>query len=531
MTNMLDFITNLYRKNPHPLAQQSGVTQFLEELPADNPAMALVELTHRLFALSNTEKVNLKERVKRLARIDQSAQKYEHALRRRYAETSRMRKATEARIWNASFNFLEALINAQLHCIASLPQKGEHNDQDLAIALMRAIRLLDLQAHWLHLRYRPISLALWERIFSVIKVAEERALLHLPLTLNHTKVQTTVAQEMLKLLMMSVASPAHLTKTRIDLAHLLTQHLAGAFCWEVLPNGSTVFHVDFSKPRTPAQLAKVSERPFMSRCFSAGEAIGALAVGLKQLEQGSVPTSLGAIDFSNYQPDDLLAVAAHLSQCWGKMDVHNEQLHFDMHPAKQAQAFYRITVAHGLNFLYEHFTPTLQSTLTPSTHHARDETESWVVENISQMGYGVTLASLKEDWVQNHVVIGIQPDAAPWQIGVIRSVTSASAGNTHAGIQILSNQPHTALLRPLDSEMTIEETAADPQPYPHTPGIFMHREPPYQNEESILLASGSYQLHRTYAMAIGEVERFIRLQDRSNAFQGVDQIIFTDVKS
>jgi len=33
-----------------------------------------------------------------------------------------------------------------------------------------------------------------------------------------------------------------------------------------------------------------------------------------------------------------------------------------------------------------------------------NETESWVVENISQMGYGVTISSLKEDWVQNHTL-------------------------------------------------------------------------------------------------------------------------------
>ena len=92
---MLDFISNLYKKNSHPLARESGVTRIIEELPADNPAMALEELTHWLLALSNAEGISLKERVKRLARIDQSAQKYERALRRQYTDTSRMHKAFE----------------------------------------------------------------------------------------------------------------------------------------------------------------------------------------------------------------------------------------------------------------------------------------------------------------------------------------------------------------------------------------------------------------------------------------------------
>lgn len=437
---MLDFITNFYKKNEHPLARESGLTQILEELPADNPAMALEELTHWLLALSNAEGISLKERVKRLARIDQSAQKYERALRRQYTDTSRMHKAAEERIWNACFDFLEATVNAHLRCITNLPQKGEQNDRDLAIVIMRALRRLDLQAHWLHLRYRPIPAAFWDRIFSVIQLAEERALLQLPISLNSAaKAQTTIAQEMLKFLMMSVSAPEHLTKIQIDLAHLLTHNLAGTFCWEQIPDGSTVFHVDFSKPRTPVRLTKVSEHHFMSRCFGSGEAVSALVVGLKQLESGGVPITLGAIDFASYKREDLLEVMAHLSQCWCKMDVRKEHPHFDKRHTERTQVFYRISVVHSFNFLFDQLMQALTTASTLAIENDGDETESWVVENISQMGYGVTISSLKEDWVQNHTVIGIQPDTAPWQIGVIRRVASESVENTQAGIQILSN--------------------------------------------------------------------------------------------
>lgn len=573
---MLDFISNLYRKNDHPLARESGVTQILEELPADNPAMALEELTHWLSALSSAEGISLKERVKRLARIDQSAQKYERILRRQYADTSRMHKATEERIWNASFDFLEATINAHLRCIENLPHKGEHNDQDLAIITMRVLRRLDLQAHWLHLRYRPISPALWERILAVIQFAEERSLLHIPVTLNSTaNLQTTVAQEMLKLLMMSVSTPEHLTKTQIDLAHVLTQNLAHTFCWEQIPNGSTVFHVDFSRAKTPIRLTKVSEHHFMSRCFGSGEAVRALVVGLKQLEQGGIPNSLGAIDFFNYKREDLLEVIAHLSQSWCKMDALHEHAHFDKRHSERKQVFYQISVVHSFNCLCEELSTAVSTppplntqnenlayqeqvdmqvygfvtdktrdkvqhiqslqALIPSTGLAidadGDETESWVVENISRMGYGVSITGLKEDWVKSQTVIGIQPDGGPWQIGIIRRVASESIENTQVGIQILSNLPHAAMLRPADSEMSIWETAADTQTYHHTPGIIMPKESPYQNEDSLLLASASYQLHRMYAMMVGEEKRVIKLLDRINAYQGVDQVVFAEVKA
>ncbi len=579
MLNMIDFNRFFSSKNNHPLAREAGVTEILAELPAEDPAMALEELTHWLTALANAEDIKLKERVKRLARIDQSAQKYERALRRQYIESSRMHKATEERIWNAGFEFLEATINAHLRCIAQLPHKNNHDDHDLAIIIMRAIRRLDIQAHWLHLRYRPLPPSLWERIFSVIKLSEERSLLQLPVTLN-SAAQTTIAQEMLKLLMMSVAAPEHLTKIQIDLAHLLTQRVAEAFRWEQIPDGSTVFHMDFSKPRTPVRLTQTSEHHFMSRCFGSGEAVRILITSLKQLEQGSVPSALGVIDFSLYKRADLLEVLAHLSQCWSKLQARNAHPHFDKRQTNRDQAFYRINVVHDFSALHEQLAQPARPAPTPqakpravgleniayreqvdmhiygfitektrakdrhrqtvqalqeqpalSVNLIEDEAESWVVENISQMGYGVTISSLKEDWVQDNTIIGIQRDTAPWQIGVIRRVASESVENTQAGIQILSNSPGAAMLRPADTEMSIWETAADTQTYHHTPGVLMRQEPPYQDDESLLLASGSYQLHRIYVMVVGETKRTVRLLDRLNAFQGVDQVIFTDVKS
>lgn len=578
---MFDFIKKFGKKDEHPLARESGLTQIIEELPADNPVMALEELAHWLLALSTAEGISLKERVKRLARIDQSAQKYERASRRQYTDTPRMHKVIEERIWNASFDFLEATINAHLRCIENLPQKGDYNEQDLAIVIMRTFRRLDLQTHWLHLRYRPIPPALWERIFFVIKFAEEHSLLQLPVTLNSaSNVQTTAEREMLKLLMMSVSAPEHLTKTQIDLAHLLTHNLAETFCWEQIPNGSTVFHVDFSKPKTPVRLTKVSEHHFMSRCFGSGDAVRALVVGLKQLEQGGVPATLGTIDFSNYKREDLLEVVAHLSQSWCKMGTRHEHQHFDKRHAERKQAFYRINVVHSFNVLCDELARSnvLPTTPVPNAPTAQneniayheqvdmkiygfvtdktrdkvqqlqalqakiptsalsigdddDETESWVVENVSLMGYGATIAGLKVDWVRSHTIIGIQPDNAPWQIGVIRRVASESVENAQVGIQILANNPNAAMLRPADSELSIWETAADTQTYHHTPGIFIRKEPPYQDEESLLLASGSYQLHRIYAMVVGDQKRAIRLLDRINTFQNVDQVIFADVKS
>ncbi len=519
---MFDFISNLYKKSDHFPVQEPGVTQFIDELPDDNPAVALEELTYWLVDLSNEADIDLQERVKRLARIDKSAQKYEYALRRQYTESSRMQKTLETRIWYASVDFLEATVSAHLRCAAKLAQKGEAYKQYLAVVIMRAMRRLDLHTHWLHLSYRPIPGALWGQLFFLIKLAEDRALLHFPVTLSSvSKTQTTIAQEMLRLLMMSVASPEHLTKTQINLAHVLTRNLAGTFCWEQLPRGSAIFQLDFSKPDTPIKLSKKPNAHFQVGCFGSAEAIRALIVGLMQLERGEIPAPLGTIDFANYKREDVLVVLSHLSQCWCKLDARNELQAFNKRHTQRKQVYYRISVVHSFDYLHEQIRQALATTSRVVGNAHESEPESWVVEDISEMGYGVTFSSRKEDWVKSNTVIGIQTDNGAWQTGVIRRVASEAEEHTQAGIQILSNQPEAVTLRLADSSV---HTA-------HTAGIFMHREPPYQNQEALLLEAGSYELHRTYVMVIGENQRTIHLLERVNQFEGIDQIIFADVKS
>lgn len=518
---MLDFIGNLCRKSEPSQEPKQGVTQFIDELPAENPALALEELTHWLVDLSNEADIDLQARVTRLARIDKSAQAHEHALRRQYTLASRMNRAVETRIWNASVNFLEATISVHVRCAAKLSHKGEQYNHHLAIVIMRAMRRLDLYAHWLHLRYSPIPETLWGQLYFLIKLAEDRGVLQTPVTLSTSaQLHTTVAQEMLRLLMMSVAAPEHLTKTQIDLAHVLTRNLAGTFCWGQLPPSAAVFRLDFSQPGTPVQHGKKPDNGLQSRRFGSTEAVRALVVGQMQLERGEIPATLGTIDFDKYAQVDLLIVMGHLAQCWSKLDARNDLQLLNKRHTERSQVYDRISVVHSFDLLCASLLQALHPTaeLASSTHDA--EPESWVVENISEMGYGVSVASQKDDWMQSNAIIGIQHDAAPWQIGVIRRVVSEPKECMQAGIQILSNKPSAVVLTELD----VAGAAC-------TEGVFMHREPPYQNQESLLLKAGRYQLHQRYEMGIGEQIRKIRLLERVSTFVDIDQIIFADVKN
>lgn len=564
---MIGFKKFFSKPSEHPLARDEHITTVLADLPVGDPAQSLQDLTHWLILLASDDR--LKNRSTKLFRLDQAAQGAERKLRTQYTEASRLHKTIEERLWNAAFEFFEASVNAHLRCIAELLEDGRGvGNPDLAALVVRTVRRLDLQAHWIQLRYQPLPESLWEQVYTLIKLAEDKQLLRVPVTLNPTTgAQTTFVEEALKLLMMAVSDPRQFTKSQMALARHLTNTLADTFVWEDIPGNSAVFHIDFSKRQPPTRLTPTSEQHFMARCFGPGAAVHRLVTAIKQVEQGTLPSQLGLPDPTSYRRGDLLEVLARLSQSWSRARPVSEHQHYDKRHHQRKPLFLQICVIHGFEALHRSLdrppAPPAGSSksvadtltydgqvdthifgfvrektreqqqrlqeLTMSERDANPQCETWVVRDVSKAGFGVEITTTPEDWLIPNVLIGIQMGAAVWQIGIIRRRASASVENTEVGIQMLSRQPLAAMMRPADSQLSVWETAADTQTYYHTPAILLPPEPPLHEDECLLLAANSYQLHKLYEIFVGNRKRVIRLLDRLATYGDTDQVIFADV--
>jgi hypothetical protein len=478
-----------------------------------------------------------------------------------------MHKAIEQRLWNTVQEYLEASVNAHLRCIAELLQEGR-SGAELAALAVRAIRRLDLKGHWIQLRYQPLPETWWEEVYALIKLAEDKELLRVPVSLNPAAgTQTTFLQEMLKLLMATVTDPRQFTRPQLALVRHLINALAEHYVWEDMPGATTVFHVDFSKRAPPARLTQTSERHFMARCFGPGTAVPRLVTAMKQVEQGAMPSLLGLSDPTAYRRADLLEVLARLAQSWSRTRPLAEHPHFDKRHSERRPEFQQMCVYRDLVALYKAMSaeqaPTpvgTRSVLDSLTYEGqmdiqifgfvRDRTraqqerlrtrgdlagaeatncESWVVRDVSERGYGVEFTAGSDDWLLPGVAVGLQLGEGRWQIGVIRRVAHPSVGKVELGLEVLSAHPQAVMLRPSSSQLSVWETAADTQTYYHTPAILMPPEPPQREDASLLLEPGSYQLHKLYELFAGTTRRTVKLLDRIASWGGMDQVIFSEV--
>jgi hypothetical protein len=83
-----------------------------------------------------------------------------------------------------------------------------------------------------------------------------------------------------------------------------------------------------------------------------------------------------------------------------------------------------MTVLHGMTEILGALDPANSDELDFSDPaEAENTAESWIVENVSDGGYGAIIPAAKSDWVRVGALIGVKTEVAThWGIGIIRRV-------------------------------------------------------------------------------------------------------------
>ena len=67
--------------------------------------------------------------------------------------------------------------------------------------------------------------------------------------------------------------------------------------------------------------------------------------------------------------------------------------------------------------------------------------ESWIVENVSDGGYGAIIPAARSDWVRVGALIGLKTETAQhWGAGIIRRVARDQHQQRRVGVQVLSKR-------------------------------------------------------------------------------------------
>jgi hypothetical protein len=440
----------------HPMANPVQARQILAELPVKDSTKALEEITEWLESLNRTDGFKVDRRYECVDLLDGAAKRHQRELTQEYLSTPRVQKFLENRLWNAEFGFCKELGEAYVRCIKECVGglDGSSAVQRVLPALVaRALRSLALQLKWVLLRYGLVEKRIWVHLALLYRLAEEKGITDQAIAVYPgPHGESTVKREFLKALMLPASSLDGLPPVRQQIAERAVAHFAELFVLSAQPGGCT-HGFDLAMPRAPARLIQGGVAPARLLFFGAGEALALIdPLAERIVAKDGVPQdfNLGG----SYPKDEVIGVLRHLAQYWS-----------DKAPARGSErrsTAARITVVPGADQVFGALQPSTGKNLDFSQNQTA---ESWIVENVSDGGYGAIVPPQKIDWVKVGALIGLKGETSNHLgIGLIRRITRDAHQQRRVGIQVLTKTAFPVTISKANTMSTLnfdlrEETA------------------------------------------------------------------------
>lgn len=412
-------------KSEHPLVDAKEAKRVLESLASHEASVALDEIAGWLESLARDEKLKLTDHVVLVFQLDEAAQVHARKLARDYLTSPRLGRAQEFRLWQVNHDFWAQLAAAYTHCLerAGGQDKADASKISQVLLVARLMRAFAARIKWDQFRYGPIAVEVWQIMGRAFLLAEQNKFSRQSVVLYpNVSGETTVEQEYLKALVFNASSMDSLLPLEIEIAERLIAHFLPHFVFTAKVRPENVYWVDADKAVPPTRLAVSPQIAPSLRFFSTGAALVKLESLLQRVERGDVPSDLSL--GGQFSARIVLPVLRHIATYWAAKPPMRS---FDRHRVKS-----RLTAVHDLETIFARL----------RNGFSMQESEAWIVDDVSLGGMGAQVPLESNDWVRIGVLLGMQPEGGDnWLVGVIRRYSRDTPAAGSVGIETLSKSP------------------------------------------------------------------------------------------
>ena len=478
-------------KPDHPMADLKEARLLIAELPAHDAAKALEEVTFWLDSVSHTEEFKLDYRYGLYDLLDQAGKNHHRKLAKEYMATERQEKFRENKLWNAVFEYRKTLGDCYMQCVEQF-QAGASGagslKKDLPAIVARGIRIATLRLKWSLLRYGPVDPVIWGELGRLYQFAETKGIADVTVDIYAgAHGQGTVREEFLKALMLAVSSLDGLTPLAQDIAERTVAHFGNLFVSQMQPGPGCNYCFDLTAGKPAARVMKDAPASPMTRYFGAAAAAPALAQLMQEIvAKEGVPSDVNL--GGTYEVGAVIPVLEHLAMYWAD--------HPPARSSERRRIATRMTVVHGYGEVLKRITPVDDE--ASLDFQASDIGESWIVENVSEGGFGAIVPQVKGDWIKVGSLLGVQTETAKfWGAGIIRRLTRDEYQQRRVGIQLLSKALIPVKLWPAGM-MSAGNTMRNGEL-----AMLLSNSPDKNGEVSLLLELGSFTKGQALDMRVG----------------------------
>jgi hypothetical protein len=484
----------------HPLANPRHAKVLFASLPKGDSIAVLQRITRWTREIAALADMPLPQQLEVLDSLDQLAKNHQVNLVPEYLDTARMRKLSETRLWSTSFEFWKAIGEAYLNCMRRYQGAGpaaEAFKPKLPLVVCRAIRSLTLQLKWTLLRYARVEERIWRElcqayVFSARwDFASRRSVVY-----PGRHGESSAQEEILKALMLHMSGPDTLSPLQQHIAERLVAHFAQHFAMHTTPGPGCGYVFDMSMHLPPSRARKGASPAPLLRFFGPGTAAeGMLELANHLQRQGTVPPDT---PFSRLPAKDIAEVLEHLLRCWSESP-----------PARRGRrraTVSRIVVVPGLASTAQW----LQRMVVAGEGAVEPpkESESWVVVDASDGGYGAVVSREPGDWLTVGALVGVRTESAnTCHVGFLRRIGSGATALHRVGIQRVGDEALPVALFSLEAQNISVLTDAGEG------AILVSRRPDAEGAVEVFLRPGAFVHNKVLLMRYrSQVFRVERLE-------------------
>jgi hypothetical protein len=458
----------------HPMADAKQAREIIDGLPTD-ATKALLEVTELLESLNQAEGFRLNRRFENIGLLEAAVREHQRTLLRVYLFNPRQQKYYENQLWNCATGFGKQLEAAYSLC-ARQYDSGFSGITSIGVSLpvimARAMRALTFQLKWALFRYGPVEPRIWGAIAGLYRLAEQRGVADaVILVYPGEPARSSVQREFLRGVMLAASSPDGLPPLHQEIAARAIAHLAGSFRLSTQSVGCT-HSFDLALPKPPVRLFQDLEPTETLRYLGPGEALAGLEQLAAQISSGGIPADFHLA--GSYEPELVAAVLERL--------VHTWSLAPSVRGAERRQIASNATVVPGLKELLSTLGPS--GGKNPETGQ-QPPAESWIVDNMSDGGYGAIVSPKTGDWVRVGALVGLKGETSQeWAVGLIRRITIDEHRQRRVGIELLTKAAASLALSMADSMTSLDFNLST------EPGILLATAPDAEDEVGVVVCTG-----------------------------------------
>jgi hypothetical protein len=458
----------------HPMADAKRAREIIDGLPTD-ATKALLEVTELLESLNQAEGFRLNRRFESIGLLEAAVREHQRTLLRDYIFNPRQQKYYENQLWNCATGLGKQLEGAYALCVRQY-DSGFSGITSIGVSLpvimARALRALTFQLKWALFRYGPVEPRIWGAIAGLYRFAEQRGVTDgVILVYPGEPARSSVRREFLRAMMLAASSPDGLLPLHQEIAARVIAHLAGAFRVSTTPEGCT-HCFDLALTRPPLRLFQAVQPTESLRYFGPGEAPAGLEQLAAQIASDGIPDDFHLA--GKYEPELVTALIERLAHTWS--------LAPSARGTERRQTAGRATVVPGLKEMLSALKPSGGD--DPELAQPRSA-ESWIVDNMSDGGYGAIVPPKTSEWVRVGVLVGLKSETSEsWAVGLIRRITIDEHKQRRVGIQLLTKAAVSFALSMADSMTSLDFNLST------EPGLLLDEPADAEGEVGVLLCTG-----------------------------------------